>query len=152
MTTNEHNVGFEISAQQAAALRGSDPSSPRRLQVVVDVEGALPSDLAVRARAAAEVHEGLRTAFTRPGGAGRHLQVVHDSLLPTVDPVVDAPAGSEVHGAARAAWAAALDTEKGPTVRITPVHGPDGDHLVLTAAAAAGDAESLRLLAGMLTG
>ena len=89
MTTDQQDVGFEISTQQRAALAGADDGVPRRIQVIVDADDAVdPAVLVERLSLVADTNEILRTTFVRPVGAGRHLQIVHESSQAVVDPTV----------------------------------------------------------------
>ncbi len=154
MTSRERSVGFEISRQQSQALEGADASAPHRTQVVVEVAGGIDLDaLPDRAAAVVEAYEILRTTFVRPVGVGRSLQVVQSALPVAIDPPVDVATTEAFDDACRAAWIRPLDTDSGPTIRVTPITRPGGtEALVMTAATAVADDASLGMLAEMLQG
>jgi len=147
-------VGFESSAQQIAALGRPVGAPPVRTQACVRVE-SLPDaeELAEALGRYVARYEVLRTTFAQPAGTTAPLQLVHPELdAPIV--VHDGDDNPSVLAAAlEAAWAEPVDVAVGPVMRARVVRHPGGrGTVILTAAAAVADVESLRRLASGIAG
>src|SRR5665213_634670 len=148
----QQQVGFEVSFQQAAVLDGPLEGAPERNQLCVISESMPPAGAIAQALAqAVEQFEVLRTTFVQPAGSAVPLQVVNTALDAPVTEVEGSARSEALDGELTAAWAEHLDVAVGPVLRARVVRYPGGSGaLVLTAAAAVADVESLRILAGVL--
>ncbi|HVA07271.1 MAG TPA: amino acid adenylation domain-containing protein [Acidimicrobiales bacterium] len=141
-------VGFEISTQQAAVLRGS-LEGHHPLNQISETFAALPSTVTISEGLARAVqrHEILRTTFVQPLGVNVPLQVVNPEMIAPVVESEEALGAETIAGAADAEWGQLLDPQNGPVIRARILRDhAGGGTVILTALAAVADVTSLRML------